>query len=164
VTCIATIGCAFAEAQLGALLTQHGLARELDAVAFDGKDFYQYLVAIAQLILHARDPVLGDLRDVQQAVGAGEYLHKGAELCDADDFAEVGLADLRHSGDVGDHLDGLREAVGVGGRNVHAAGVVHVDLDASGIDDAADDLAAGSDEVADLVGWDLDGVDARREL
>src|SRR6185437_1700477 len=48
--------------------------------------------------------------------------------------------------------------------NVDAAGVVHIDLDARGLDDAADDLAAGSDEIANLVGWNLDGVDARSKL
>ncbi len=110
------------------------------------------------------DAVLGDLGDVEETVGAGEDLDEGAELGEADDLAEVGLADLRDGGDVGDHLDGAGEAVGVGGGDVDAAGVVDIDLDAGGVDDAADDLAAGSDEVADLVGGDLDGVDAGREL
>ena len=50
------------------------------------------------------------------------------------------------------------------GGHVHAARVVDIDLDAGGVDDAADDLAARSDEIANLVGRDLDGVDARSEL
>ena len=47
-----------------------------------------------------------DLGDVEEAVGAGEDFDEGAELGDADDLAEVGLADFGDGGDVGDHLDG----------------------------------------------------------
>ena len=43
-------GCSFTSfttlsCQLGALLFQDGLARQLDAVAFDGQDFHQHLIA-----------------------------------------------------------------------------------------------------------------------
>ena len=108
--------------------------------------------------------MLGDLGDVEEAVGAGEDFDEGAELCEPDDFAEVRLADFRNSRDVRDHLDGAGETVGVGRGHIDAACVVDIDLDARCIDDATNDLAAGSDEVADLVGRDLDGVDARSEL
>ncbi len=48
--------------------------------------------------------------------------------------------------------------------NVDAAGIVHVDLDAGHFDDAANRLAARSDEVANLVGWNLQGVNLRGVL
>src|SRR5581483_6387130 len=112
------------QAQLGALLAKHCLAGELDAVAFNGEDLDEDLIALAEFVLDILDAVLGDLGDVEQAVGAGEDLDEGAELGQADHLAEVGLADLGHRGEVADHLDGLGETLGVGGGDVHAAGVV----------------------------------------
>ena len=50
----------------------------------------------------------------------------------------------------------------VGRRDVHAAVVLDVDLDAGLLDDAADRLAARADDVADLLGRDADRDDARR--
>ena len=61
--------------------------------------------------------------------------------------------------EVADHGDGLLQAFAVAGSNVHAASVVDVDLDAGDFDDAANRLAARSDQVADLVGRNLQGVD-----
>ena len=49
-------------------------------------------------------------------------------------------------------------------RHVHGAIVLDVDLDAGLFDDAADDLAAGSDDVANLVGRNLERVNTRRVL
>ena len=46
--------------------------------------------------------------------------------------------------------------VGVGRRDVDRAVVLDVDRDAGLVDDALDGLAAGADDVADLVGLDLD--------
>ena len=152
------------QAELGALLAQHSLAGELDAVALDGEHLDEDLIALAEFVLDFLDAMLGDLGDVQQAVGAGEDLDEGAELSETHDLAEVGLADLGHGGEIADHLDGLGETLGVRGGDVHAAGVVDIDLDAGGVDDAADDLAARTDEIANLVGRDLDGVDARSVL
>ena len=60
------------ETELGALLAQHGLAAQLDAVALDSKDLHQDLIALAQLVLDFLDAVFGDFRNVEQAVGAGE--------------------------------------------------------------------------------------------
>ena len=50
----------------------------------------------------------------------------------------------------------------VGRCDVDAAVVLDVDLHAGALDDAADHLAAGSDDVADLVDRNLDRHDARR--
>ena len=44
--------------------------------------------------------------------------------------------------------------------HVDLAGVFDVDLHAGLLDDAADHLAAGPDQVADLVGRNLQGVDS----
>ena len=52
----------------------------------------------------------------------------------------------------------------VGRGDVNRAVVLDVDLDAGLLDDAADHLAARSDQVADLIGRNLQGVDARRVL
>ena len=108
--------------------------------------------------------MLCDFGDVEEAVGAREDFNEGAELSQANDLAKICSAYFRHCGDVRDHLNGAGEAVGVARCHVDAACVVDIDLDASGVDDAANDLAAGSDEVADLVGGDLDGVNAGSEL
>src|SRR5262249_35386861 len=59
---------------------------------------------------------------------------------------------------------GLVGAGLVGRRYVYGAIVFHVDLDAGLLDDAADDLAARSNHVADLIGRNVQGVDARGVL
>ena len=50
-----------------------------------------------------------------------------------------------------DAVDRLLHRVAVGRGDVDRAVVLDVDLGAGLLDDAADDLAAGSDDVADLV-------------
>ena len=152
------------EAKLLALLAENRLAGELDAVALDGEHLDQDLIALAELVLDFLDAMLCDLGDVEEPVGAWEDLDERAELGESHDLAEVGLTYFRDSRDVGDHLDGAGETIGVGRGYIDPARVVDIDLDSSGIDDAADDLTAGSDEVADLVGGDLDGVDPGSEL
>src|SRR6202011_4091275 len=87
-----------------------------------------------------------------------------AEFRETNHLAEVDLANLGHGGDVADHGESLLEAVGVAGSNRDAARVVDVDLGAGLLDDAADGGAALADEVADLVGGNLDRFDPRRVL
>ena len=53
-----------------ALLFQNCLAGQLDAVAFDGQNFHQHLVAFFQFIANILDSVFGDFADVQQPVQA----------------------------------------------------------------------------------------------
>ena len=103
-----------------------------------------------------------DLRDVQQAVGARHDLDEGAEVGDALHLAEVGLVELGRRRELLDHADGLGGGGLVGRRHVDLAVVLDVDLHAGLLDDAADHLAAGPDDVADLVDRNLDGDDARR--
>src|SRR5712691_10660045 len=82
------------------------LAREANLVALDGENLDEDLVAEFQLIANVADAMLGDFADVQEAVGAGEKLDKGAEFRKAHHFAQVGLADFGAGGDVADHLQG----------------------------------------------------------
>src|SRR6266700_7508611 len=93
--------------------------------------------------------------DVQEAVGAREKLDEGAEFREAHDFAEIGFADFGAGGDVADHLQGRIAAGSAGGEDVHGAVFEDVDLHAGGLDNGLDLLAAGTDEVADLVGRDM---------
>ena len=83
------------QAQLLTLLAQNSLARELDAVAFNGENLDQDLIAFAKLVLDLLDAVLCDFGDVEQTVGAGEDFDKCAELCQANNLAKVRLADLQ---------------------------------------------------------------------
>src|SRR5262249_55913689 len=145
------------------LLFQNRFARQLDAVAFDAQDLHQHLIALFELVADFADAVLGDLADVQEAIGSGDDLHEGAELGDSNDFAQIRLADFRHRGQVVDHLNGFLRGRTVARSHVDLAGVVHVDLHASLVDDAADHLAARADQVANLVHRDLQGVNARSE-
>src|SRR6266852_6316932 len=130
-------------------------AGETDLVALDGENFHENLVAELQLIANVADAMLGDFADVQEAVGAGEKLDEGAKLGEANDFAEIGLADFGAGGDVADHRESGIAAGSAGGEDVHGAVFEDVDLDAGGFDDGANFLAARTDEVANLVLRDL---------
>ena len=149
-------------AQLGLLLLDQRLAAELDAIAFDGQNLDHDLIALAQLVLHFLDAMLGNLGDVQQAVGAGEELDKRAELRQPNHLAQINLADLRHRGEVADDLQSLLQSFGIAGSNIDPARVVHIDLGAGLLDDAADGGAALADQIANLVGGNHHGFDARR--
>src|SRR5262249_15268766 len=61
-----------------------------------------------------------------------------------------------------DPFDGRLDRFGVGRCDLHGAVVLDIDLGPGLFDDFADDLAAGADDVADLVGRDGDLNDARR--
>ena len=99
--------------------------------------------------------MIGQLGDVDHTVLAGGQLHKRAELEDAHHLAVVQLPHLGHEDD---GLDGLLG--GVAGGLVHTgdidrAVVLDVDLGAGVGADLLDDLAAGADDLADLVHVDL---------
>src|SRR5260370_14222678 len=137
------------------------LAGEADLVALDGEDLDEDLVAEFQLIANVADAMLGDFADVQEAVGAREKLDEGAEFREAHDFAEVRLADFGAGGDVADHLQSRIAAGSTRGEDVHGAVFEDVDLDAGGFDNGSDLFAARPDEVADLVGRNVQFVKAR---
>src|SRR5260370_3502964 len=95
--------------------------------------------------------MVGNLADVQGAVGAGEKFNESAELGEANDFAEIGLADFGAGGNVANHLQCRIAAGTAGGEDVHGAVFEDVDFDAGGFDDGPDLLAARPDEIADFV-------------
>src|ERR1035441_7628147 len=117
-------------AQFGVLLADERLAAEFDAIAFNGQNLDHDLIALAQFVLHFLHAMLGDLGDVQQAVGAGEELDKRAEFSQANHLAQINLADLWNGGEVADDLQSLLQALSVARSNVHLAGIVHIDLGA----------------------------------
>ncbi len=99
---------------------------------------------------------------MDETVLGAEEVHEGAELHHLDDGAVIDLADFRIGRDRLDPLDRGLHRLAVGGGDLHGAVVLDVDLGAGLLDDLADHLAAGADHFADLVGGDLEGLDARR--
>jgi hypothetical protein len=97
----------FAATHFCALLFEDGFARETDAVAFDGQDFYQHLIAFFQFIADVFNAVLRDFADVQQPVGAGDDFDECAEVGQAGDCSEIGFADLGCGCEVSDNLESL---------------------------------------------------------
>lgn len=103
----ATIGRDLATPHFGALFLEDGFTRQTDAVAFNGQNLDQHLVAFFQLVANVFDAMFGDFTDVQQAVGARNDLHESAEIRQAGDGAQVSLPDLGGSREVPDDLQGL---------------------------------------------------------
>src|SRR5262249_22649424 len=120
------------------------------------------LVAKLQLIANVANAMLGDLADVQQAVGAGEELDEGAELGETHNFTEVGLADLGGGCNFADHGQSGIAAGAASREDVHGAVFHDVDLHAGLLDDGLDFLSARTDEVSDLVGRNVQLVEPRR--
>src|SRR6185312_6821279 len=121
-------------------------------------------IAFLELVADALDTLFGDLRDVHQAVAARQDGDEGAEVHELDHLALVDAAHFHVGGDVLDALAG-----GFALRLVHRGdldGAVVLDLDgrAGLLLDAAHHHAALADDVADLLGVDLDDHDARRPL
>src|ERR1035438_6314687 len=80
--------------QLVPLLLQHRFPAQLDLVAFERQHLHQNLIALFQLIADGFNPILRDLADVQQTIGAGEYLDERAELHQPNHLAEIGLSNF----------------------------------------------------------------------
>src|SRR5262249_40439818 len=100
-------------AALAALL-QERLAREPDAArVVDVDAFDEELLALFELVANVADVVVGDLRDVQEAVRSGQNLDERAKVGDSLDRAEVGLADLGRRRESLDDRAGLRRGVAV---------------------------------------------------
>src|SRR4051795_5203977 len=112
-------------------------------------------------LLHA---VGRELADVDEAVLGAEEVHERAKLHHLDYGAIVDLPDLRIRRDRLDPLDRGLDRFAVGGGDLDGAVVIDVDLGAGLFDDLADHLAAGADHFADLVGRDLERLDARGVL
>ena len=106
-----------------------------------------------------------ELRDVDQAVAAGNQVHERAERGRLHDRALVGLAhqDRTRVRDLVDHVRGLVGTLAAGRRaDEHGPVVLDVDVRSGQRDDLVDPLALGPDDLADLVDRDLDRDDPRR--
>src|SRR6516162_6380643 len=158
------LGHRLAAAHLGALLFEDGLARQLDAIAFDGQHLHQDLVAFFQFVANIVDAMLSNFADVQQTVRSGQNLDEGPEIRQPGHFAEVSLPYFSGRRNVADHLQRLGRRFLIARGDVDLATVVHVDLHAGFLDDSANDFSAGADEVANLVGRNLHGVEARSKF
>src|SRR5262249_49144983 len=98
--------------------------------------------------------LVGELRDVHQAVGARHDLDEGAEVDHAPHGAAVDLAYLGLGRESADAVDGLLDRVAVRGGHQDRAIVFDVDRRARLLDDSTNRLAAGADQVADAIGLD----------
>ena len=138
-------------------------AGEVDpAAVVDLDDLDHDLVPHRHHVLDLLDPVLGEVADADQPLLLGRDLDEGTEAHQARDLPLVDAADLDLVGQVADHVQGLLAGLRVGARDEHPAVVLDVDRGTRLLDDPADGLAAWADDLADLVGVDLDGVDAGR--
>ena len=98
---------------------------------------------------------------MQQSVDAGQDLHERTEVGDPLDLPKVRLVQLGAGRQLLDDGDGLLGRVAVRRGDVDAPVVLDVDLHAGPVHNAANRLAAGSDDVADLVDGDGDRHDPR---
>ena len=138
------------------------LRREADlAGPVDLQDLHQDFFPFLELVGNIRHPVLGDLGDVHEAVRPGENLDERPEVHDLPHLAEVDLPDLRVGDDAGNDLHRLPRRGLVHRSDVDETGILHVDLGARLLDDPADHLPAGADDVPDLVRPDLHREDPR---
>src|SRR6185295_7903937 len=79
------------------------LARQADLTRLvDLEDLDRDHVALLEDVGDLAHALVGELRDVHQAVGAREDLHEGAEVDDLPDRAAVDLPDLGLGGDAAD--------------------------------------------------------------
>src|SRR5712672_1039819 len=139
------------------------LAREPDLVALDREHLDQHLVAQLQLIANVANAMLGNLTDVQQAVGAREQLDERSEFGETHYFAEIGFADFRRSGYLAHHLQRGIAARAAGRENVHRAVFQDFDLHAGRLDYRPDLLPARTNQVTNLIRRNVQLVQPRSE-
>src|ERR1700733_9445558 len=123
------------------------------------------LVTLVEDLLDRGDPpARGDVRNVQQPVGALGQFDERAERGGLDDLAGELVADLDFLGHRADPIHQRVAALAVGRVDEHHALVVDVDLGLELLLQRADRLPALADEQPDLLRVDLDRRDARRVL
>src|SRR6202789_3589015 len=105
-----------------------------------------------------------DLGDVQEAVSTRKNLYKSAKLSEPNHLAQIRLSNLGHRCKVTDHLNRASQTIGIARGNIHPSRIVNIDLHTGRIDNAANNLAARSDEVANLVRRNLNCMNARCKL
>src|SRR6201999_2935929 len=108
----------------GCVDVPHGQADP--SLTVDFEHLHAHHVAFLELVADTLDALVGDLRDVDQAIATRKDRHEGAEVHETDDFALVYPAHLHIRGD---ELDAaLRLATGstADGRDFHRAIVLDV--------------------------------------
>ena len=129
------------------------IKRDLTAIV-DLDDDDLDLVADVEDVLDLLHAALGDAGDVQQAVLTRQQIHEGTEGLDGYHATGVLLARLGNLDDELDTLDSLIDGL-AGAADKDGAVLLDVDRSASLVLDATDDLTAGTDDVADLIGRNL---------
>jgi len=99
-----TFSAALGAFHLGALLFQDRFARQPNAIAFNGEYLHQNLVAFFQLVANIFNAMLGNFADVQQSIGARDYLDKSSEIGQSRNRSQVSLSYLRGRGQVTNNL------------------------------------------------------------
>src|SRR5215470_2102537 len=150
-------------AHLCTLLLEHSLTRKSDAVSFYRQHFHEHLVAFFQFMAYILDAMLSHFADVQQTVRARKDFDKRSEVRQSRYRTQIRLADFGRGRQVADDLQRLRRRGLVVRRNIDFARVFHIDLHTGLLDDAADHLPAGPDQIADLVHWNLQRVEPWRK-
>src|SRR5438128_4313668 len=117
------------------------------------------MIALLDDVLRLFGATMLQLGDVEQPFDARDDLDERAERGRALHDALIHLADFWLLHETGDDVAGTLCRF-THTRNRDDTGVLHVDLGAGLLLDAADRLALGTDEVADLVGPDLHREDA----
>src|SRR5690554_687503 len=125
---------------------------------------YQYLhfLTFLQYVGNLLDTLIGDLRDVYQAVLAGQDADEGTEINDTLDLASVDLADFRFSSNTVNPCLGSIGGIFAGSEDLHGTVIGDVDGSAGFFADTADGCATLADHVTDLVGIDLHADHGRR--
>src|SRR4030065_344654 len=85
--------------RLGVVIGDQGLAGQANLpLPVHVQHLDHHDVALLEDLVHGFHPAMGQLRDVHQAVGARQDLHKGAEVHELFDEAPVGAAAFRRRG------------------------------------------------------------------
>ena len=96
------------------------------------------------------DPLRREFADVHEPVTRSEKVHKGPEIYDLHDLAVIDDADFGFGDDPADPIDRRLRGISVDRGDLDGAVVVDIDLRSRRLGDLADDLAAGTDYLADL--------------
>ena len=130
----------------------------------DFEDLYLDDIAEVEHVLDFIDAAGCDAGDVQEAVLGRREPDKRAEILDADDFAFVLLAHLGFLDDAEDHALGGFACWTLDGSDMNRAVFLDIDLSTGFLLDTTHNLTAATDDVADFINRDVDGLDARRVI
>src|SRR5476649_2887398 len=142
-----------------------GFHRQLQTAAVVGfQNLDAHLLAFFQIVGNGVDTLVGDLRDVQQAILAWHDLHDGAKVQQFQHGAFVGLAHFDRCRQLFDAALGFLAGSSIDGSDGDHAFVADVDLGTGFFGQRADHGAAFADHVTDFFRVDLDGDQTRCEI